>query len=299
MSIKILPHVTYSNPLNVTISSIHNGFDDTANFTQKGKLSAFASSVMVGMKDKTVLHSDNGEYIWSPWLIDPNVAEVIFTNYITVGLRPNCTLLKQSQVNVTYNANTSVIEFDLAPSLYNTSEVDLSVRTFAEVAATARPSDDDIETCVPIQCWMYDSIPGIYTGYDSKRDGLATTTVISYGWRDMTRDLIEYKTAQAIGYIISPNLLGVADNMTAFNITHDYMLETSRGYIFGGVAIQLFLILVVVVMYTASVSDSNRYHADDLDCLVGLIKKEAPNELYDLKTEINEEEQDPLYSTTI
>ncbi|KAF9356056.1 hypothetical protein BGX26_005777 [Mortierella sp. AD094] len=176
-------------------------------------------------------------------------------------------------------------------------KVDLSVTAFADVVAAIK--SDGIETCVPIQCWMYDEIPGVYTDYNSKTDGIATAKAVTNGWQYMTRELVEYKTAQAIGYMISPSLLGMTDNMTALNITHDYVLETNPGYIFGGVAIQLFLILLVVVMYIASVSDINRYHADDLDYLVALVKNEAPNKLYDLKTEINEEELHPLQYATI
>ncbi|KAG0331941.1 hypothetical protein BG000_010481, partial [Podila horticola] len=90
--------------------------------TRQPYLAPFVNEMMMGLKGSTVLHSDIGEYIWSPWLTDSRVSEILIDNYLTVALKPKCTLLKPSQVTWKINATNDSIAINIAASLYNTSD---------------------------------------------------------------------------------------------------------------------------------------------------------------------------------
>ncbi|KAF9110008.1 hypothetical protein BGX27_006887 [Mortierella sp. AM989] len=400
LSIRINPHVTNSPPRNISFSSIHGyprGQFDTSIF-----LASHVAGAVVGLKDSSVIHrDDDGEYIWSPWLIDNNVTEAIIEDYMTVGLRPKCTLLDGSHVALTDVNNTvtltigsalyntpkptiiemkyarmsslwrtkfalSTLNFNTFPNyfvsyqvfttigdlknlpmpptihlnrtvgqsdiyvygckidinLYNISGIvtsnpgpsldrltlrkktlvtvpvhtpgstTLSSIIFNNAETAIRTIDalaedtatEPLEICVPVNCWMYDSIPGIYTGYDSRTNGPATDKVYLSGWVNMTAPLLEYKIAQLVGYTFSPTALTNSREIMAQAIIHDFITETIKPYIWLGVIFQLVLILVVIGLYITAVSDFRDCHGADLNYLVSVIKKDYPLENYPLKT---------------
>ncbi|KAF9316088.1 hypothetical protein BG003_002338 [Podila horticola] len=388
LSIQIVPHVSVGPMSNFSISTIHANPDNSDNQSQLSRqpyLDSFANEMMMGLKGSTVLHSDNGEYIWSPWLTDRRVSEILIDNYLTVALKPKCTLLKPTQVTWKINAANDSIAINVAAKLYNTSEpaqlyltgprlrtswnttalkmahgglpayimsynvfgtvtgADNSTNyTFANDATLLKayvyacridinqynisgkitsnpgpsldrlqltskilsPGDFDgvselmysavfqaltasgasanqlqvgetaMEICRPIQCWMIDSIPGIDTGYNSTVDGPTTTLINDQGWIGMTPALLEYKLVQAVGYVISPSILTSQDTILGSNVTHDFIMQTTPKYIYAGVGLQLVLVLLVVGLYIATVTDSRAGYSDDLEYLVSLLREE-------------------------
>lgn len=390
LSIQILPHVSIGPTGNFSISSIYGDPGDNTQLSRQGFLSRFSNEMMMGLKGTTVLHPDNGEYIWSPWLTDSRASSILVENVQAVGLRPKCTLLKPSQVAWHINAANDSIAVNIAASLYNTSEpVDLYLEgnrlrtlwnstvvrsaqipdedhpyylvsynvfttvqssdpktnyTFESAAALlkayvyacridvnrynisgqitsnpgpsldrlqltskvkvkvsppdesddadtyndvyraftafsqtmlqVRPEDLDDEACRPTQCWLIDSIPGIYTGYNSSQEGPVTRMIYEQGWIGMSPTLLEYKLAQAVGYILSPSIFTRPDTVLGSNVTHDFVMQTTPKYIFAGVSLQLVLVLLIVGLYLVTVSDLRAGHSDDLDYLVALIRED-------------------------
>ncbi|KAF8924478.1 hypothetical protein BGZ58_001738 [Dissophora ornata] len=398
-TITIKPHVSVSPQQNFTVATLHGGFNETAELFRSGYLGVFASEIIMGLKGSTILHQDNGEYIWSPWLIDSSASEIVIQDYLTMGLRPTCRLLKKSQVNVTAQTDGG-FRIDIAASLHNTSdpatlymyngrmETDWNSTTvlsnidsdtspnfvvnyhvfgttpqydknttftfnspdtaftngfnayvygcviefsqyyisgqitsnvgpsldrlnltekipvvgesnetfnvynmvykstlgFGDTIAYQQISGANMEVCTPIQCWMIDEIPGIYTGYNSTTDGPTSTNIYTTGWLNMSPALLEYKIAQAIGYILSPSVCTNDEIIMANNVTHDFVTETIPRYVYGGVGVQLVLVLLAIGIYLATVSNFSQGHGDDLDYLVSLIKDEnEENELDSLK----------------
>ncbi|KAF9110009.1 hypothetical protein BGX27_006888 [Mortierella sp. AM989] len=413
LSIKINPHVTYSPPRNISVATIHG--DTPEAFGRTEYLATHLEGSVMGLKGSTVLHrDDDGEYIWSPWLIDDSATEVIIEDYMTVGLRPKCTLLKGSQVNSTIVAGTITLSFNAA--LYNTSDspsidlagnrrralwaagtasstldyssyheyyvsyhvfttdtaydpsksytfqsneiagqlnaymyackIDLNIynisgiitsnpgpsldrltlwkktlittppkspvenieetegykepeepvkildKAGSAIHAISMTSLDMVDTsaneiCIPLHCWMYDSIPGSNTGYNSRTDGPATRFIYDNGWVNMSAPLLEYKLAQLIGFAFSPTTLANNNTIMAQVITHDFITETIKPYIWVGVLAQLVLVLVVIGLYITAVSDFRDSHGADLNYLVSVIKKDNPLEDYSLKSELD------------
>lgn len=386
LSIQILPHVSIGPMGNFSIWTIVEDFVDDVQLSRQGFLSRFSNQMMMGLKGTTVLHSDNGEYIWSPWLTDSRASAILVDNFQTVALRPKCTLLKPSQVTWHISAANDSISVDIAASLYNTSDpanlyiggsrlrimwnstvvqstqdpsedlpnylvsynIFTTVRsndtktnyTFESAAAFLKayvyacrvdinpynisgqitsdpgPSLDRLkltskvpslgksdntgmystvrrsltafsqsmlnvwqedligEACLPIQCWLIDSIPGIYTGYNSSKEGPVTRMIYDQGWSGMKPALLEYKLAQAVGYILSPSIVGHPGTVLGSSVTNDFMMQAIPKYIFAGVSLQLVLVLLVVGLYLITVTDSRAGHSDDLDYLVALIRED-------------------------
>lgn len=122
-SIKIRPHTSVSEPRNVSVGTLHGGFEaSNTQLYRKGYLGVFAAEAIMGLRGSTALHLDgDGEYIWSPWLIDPQVSEIVIENYSTIGLRPSCRLLERSEVNVT-TLNDGSLKIDIPDTLFNASD---------------------------------------------------------------------------------------------------------------------------------------------------------------------------------
>ena len=409
-SIKIQPYRSIGELQNFTVATVKGGFDVFNQLARPQYLSFFATEVIIGLKDATVLHlDDDGTYIWSPWLIDPAAEEIVIEDYLAFGLRPKCTLLKGSQVAVTYLGQDIAIDMpdvriDISADVFNTSEeatlymtsirpksswnttsvrsnsselttsdyvvsfhvfgtpsaidngthytFDSSTSKFVEIASgyssfnayvygcridirqynitgqvVSKPSqsldrlnltskvlvtepndetdhvvdmvtlsaigfsegyqlfpDTFTEICKPIECWMLDSIPGVDTGYNSSSDGPTTTLLLNNGWIAMTPALLEYKIIQSIGYVLSPSAATNVEILMARNVTNIFITETIQKNIFGGVAVELLLIVLAIVFYFASVSDFARGHGDDLDYLTELLApREDESELEHLK----------------
>jgi len=134
-----------------------------------------------------------------------------------------------------------------------------------------------MEVCVPIQCWMLDSVVGIDTGYNSSRDGPTTGIIYEQGWIRMSPALLEYKIVQSIGYILSPSVAANSEYIMAESVTHDFVIQTTARYIYAGIGIELLLILLALGFYIGSVSDFGQGHGDDLEYLVTLLQPDGVN----------------------
>ncbi|GJJ71475.1 hypothetical protein EMPS_03825 [Entomortierella parvispora] len=122
-AIQIKPHMSISEPLNVSVATLHGGVDAlTTRLDHPGYLGVFAVEVVMGLKGSTALHSDgDGEYIWSPWLNDPQVSEIVIEDYSTIGLRPSCKLMTLSEVIVT-PLGVPFYQIDIPETTFNASQ---------------------------------------------------------------------------------------------------------------------------------------------------------------------------------
>lgn len=98
-AIKITPHVTVSEPLNITVASIQGGIGQDQ-LGRGGYLGAFVSELIMGLKDSTVLHQDtDGEIsgLLGWWILtQTRLSSKIFQLLVCDQIAPNWSVHKST-----------------------------------------------------------------------------------------------------------------------------------------------------------------------------------------------------------